>query len=370
MHPIESDDDQRLIDAADRVRPTAARKRRCRAMLGDAAVYLSDRLGELLVAVADGTIDRDEATKRAAERMAAVFDGSMHLGYVIAGLPGWEHTTSQRAALRELVDAETAYFAGMVGEAMSSSARIGMYGRAADAAFHMGMVSALPANAKIDWRLGIAEHCQDCLGLAARGPYDKPGRGENALPSLPRDGGTRCLRNCRCHLVVVAGYKTSLVAQIGVEIIAAGAIGIDPGSDAAVSAAAIYQPLAADYAYLRRRAWLEPGTPYLGMAEAVAARINETATAIGHTVRMAITDEEIVEPVARAIAVGLVYMAELRGDEEIVGRQASIVVGDYVYRGTIVTVAADMVTIKGVGPEQRFGLTRGVGALLFVEDEL
>lgn len=62
-----------------------------------------------------------------------------------------------------------------------------------------------PDDAQFNWKLGIAEHCEDCINLAADSPHMK---GE--LPVFPGDGGTDCKTNCKCHLVRddgVACYK-------------------------------------------------------------------------------------------------------------------------------------------------------------------
>ncbi|MDW8208811.1 MAG: hypothetical protein RMJ43_13335 [Chloroherpetonaceae bacterium] len=45
------------------------------------------------------------------------------------------------------------------------------------------------------WRLGEAEHCEDCPRLAAEGPYRA-----DRLPAFPGDGSTRCLTQCHCYL--------------------------------------------------------------------------------------------------------------------------------------------------------------------------
>lgn len=43
------------------------------------------------------------------------------------------------------------------------------------------------------WVLGVAEHCDDCLALAAEG-WQPVG----TFP-IPGDGSTQCLTNCQCH---------------------------------------------------------------------------------------------------------------------------------------------------------------------------
>lgn len=45
------------------------------------------------------------------------------------------------------------------------------------------------------WRLGVAEHCEDCIELADNSPY----RGSE-LTVYPGSGSTRCRGNCHCYL--------------------------------------------------------------------------------------------------------------------------------------------------------------------------
>lgn len=52
-----------------------------------------------------------------------------------------------------------------------------------------------PAPAKIIWTLHPAEHCPDCLSLAAGSPYTAA-----TLPTYPGAGGTQCRANCKCSL--------------------------------------------------------------------------------------------------------------------------------------------------------------------------
>lgn len=59
-----------------------------------------------------------------------------------------------------------------------------------------------PDDAQFYWRLGPAEHCPDCLELAADSPYAK-----FELSVFPGDGGTVCLVNCKCWLQRADGVK-------------------------------------------------------------------------------------------------------------------------------------------------------------------
>jgi len=73
--------------------------------------------------------------------------------------------------------------------------RLSMYTETLDGVFHHGKVDGSPEFVKIRWILREARHCDDCIRLAAGGPYTK-----KTLPAVPRDGTSRCLSNCRCEL--------------------------------------------------------------------------------------------------------------------------------------------------------------------------
>jgi len=112
--------------------------------------------------------------------------------------------------LRRAVDEEVGYAKkfgrdqragrGTMGRAQRSA----MYGKALEGISLHGAVESLPDDARIDWKLGNADHCPDCLVLAASGPYTKWN-----LPTTPRAGSTKCRSNCRCSLVVRVGRLTA-----------------------------------------------------------------------------------------------------------------------------------------------------------------
>ena len=90
--------------------------------------------------------------------------------------------------------------------------RLDMYGRTIDSIFHAGAVASLPTQAIIHWRLGIAEHCRDCIYLSSISPFTKPGQGANPLTVVPRAGDTKCKSNCKCSLVYEVGPVTMSAA--------------------------------------------------------------------------------------------------------------------------------------------------------------
>ena len=78
---------------------------------------------------------------------------------------------------------------------MNYRQRADMYGAQLDAAFLRGMVEAMEGDDVVHWKLHPAEHCPDCIQLARRSPYTV-----SSLPTVPGEGQTECLSNCRCTL--------------------------------------------------------------------------------------------------------------------------------------------------------------------------
>lgn len=104
---------------------------------------------------------------------------------------------------------EADYFGGFLDqvfgdeEEFDRDRRLGMYVDALDGLFHRGAVDGLPNDALIFWKLRPAEHCLDCVSLAARSPFVRPGVRHpdyDQLPTTPRKGDTRCISNCKCYL--------------------------------------------------------------------------------------------------------------------------------------------------------------------------
>lgn len=84
---------------------------------------------------------------------------------------------------------------GQVSEAQAL-ARIAQYGRATQSSYWNEWARQQPA---INWVLHPAEHCGDCIELAANSPYTA-----NTLPTLPGAGATQCRSNCQCTLESVS----------------------------------------------------------------------------------------------------------------------------------------------------------------------
>ncbi|MFZ5986381.1 MAG: hypothetical protein ACOYWZ_04535 [Bacillota bacterium] len=82
----------------------------------------------------------------------------------------------------------------------SIEVRAGMYGDAIGGLYEQGKMSNFEDDPQVSiyWRLGIAEHCDDCIELAAGSPYGV----DNPLPTHPGAGDTVCLSNCKCYLEI------------------------------------------------------------------------------------------------------------------------------------------------------------------------
>ena len=128
------------------------------------------------------------------------------------GVPISALTDGDREYLRRAVDTEMKFAggfaddlkAGTVGEVgrMSRGSRVQMWSQSVDGVAWHGTVEIQSDSVRIDWVLGDAEHCPDCLILAA-----SSGEGYTKwnLPTTPRAGDTICRSNCKCKLVFRTG---------------------------------------------------------------------------------------------------------------------------------------------------------------------
>ena len=89
------------------------------------------------------------------------------------------------------------------GRGMAISRRAKMYGQTLHGSYWNAWVEKLPDSARIEWVLGKAEHCEDCIILAANSPFTKWN-----LPTTPKSGATICRSHCKCKLVARIGKLT------------------------------------------------------------------------------------------------------------------------------------------------------------------
>lgn len=119
----------------------------------------------------------------------------------------------KKAAKQELGFAEK-FLKQTIDSGNVNSVRVGMYGRSLEAMFTNGWLSSIPEDSIIYWKLGHAEHCIDCLALAAESPYQMSGKNFKKLPVVPRSGGSRCLSNCKCDLHIVLPDEQGKVEEL------------------------------------------------------------------------------------------------------------------------------------------------------------
>ena len=115
----------------------------------------------------------------------------------------WSGYMKERAAHDKLHFADFLSAIWEKREVMKRDDRRSLYTNNLDAMFHQGALAGTRDEISIFWKISPAEHCFDCIGLAANAPYSKPGvKWSNLppLPTVPRRGDTQCLANCKCFL--------------------------------------------------------------------------------------------------------------------------------------------------------------------------
>ncbi len=76
--------------------------------------------------------------------------------------------------------------------------RGGLYARSLRSMQQRGILSGADPDDVIQWHLNpMADHCPDCIPIAAGSPYTL-----ETLPTTPAAGDTQCLTNCQCYLTI------------------------------------------------------------------------------------------------------------------------------------------------------------------------
>lgn len=141
--------------------------------------------------------ERDIDLRTFDREVTQVIDKNFRKAFALTADPA-EHEEYLRGA----VESEASYAKQMARELRDGSSRwtrqdrVQRYAQALDSVAWNAKVESMPDSVEIDWVLGVAEHCDDCLLVAANGPYSK-----DTLPTVPRAGDTACHSNCRCKLV-------------------------------------------------------------------------------------------------------------------------------------------------------------------------
>lgn len=160
-------------------------------------------MDRLTKSLQDGKITASEYGRQAHGLIHKNFEGAYRAG------KGRALDDGDMEYIRRATDAELKYAVRFGNDVeagrlvMPRVKRAGMYGRTVGAIAWHGNVEAQPDNVRIHWQLGVAEHCVDCLILAANSPYTKWD-----LPTTPGAGATKCLSNCQCTLRYVVGKQT------------------------------------------------------------------------------------------------------------------------------------------------------------------
>lgn len=320
--------EQNKLDAMERTYPTAAGRRAAQAWLDETKEgYLK------------GLDQRRGKRAQAHSFMYDALQMAMQAGFALSGAKGWKMTPGQYADLADLVEAEVEFFMRYTAnEAITP--RLRLYAGAVDSSFWRGWLSTLPSTAVIEWRLGPAEHCMDCLGLAFRSPYSKPGVGRKQLPTVPRNGDTQCLANCKCslHAKMPGGIDSGLFNDIGVEVIAIGAMKVDANSSAARGAAAMYQEAVERYAFYLRMDELDPDGGWGRLAREEWRKLEDAASNVGHTVRLRASKEEILSLVRQAKLLGLRFVKPQDLDDDLLLAVATAIAMNESHRGVIEAV--------------------------------
>jgi hypothetical protein len=348
LGPLTTRDYDSAVNRAPRFSPDSMHRRSIASVLEN---VIAEHVAFVKKVVEEGF---DEAKARS--EMTLRFGMALELGHTLAGVPNLKPGKVEITSVMSLVETELEYLKGFAAgqEAMQGEQRASLYGGGVEAAFYRGWVAALPTNATIHWRLGIAEHCmagnaqapRGCLGLAAASPYSKPGWGSNPLPTLPRNGDSKCLGNCRCFLEADApNFKSHLRPKVGIEVIKIGAREIDPMSPAGMAWSQQYQDSAERIAYYRRMAELDSDPIWRARLEVTRSELDRTRARLGHDIRFTLTNDELMDPIRTAKARGLEFMPHsafrglaLSSDEEF---WIWLLAADYALHGQVMGVFLD-----------------------------
>jgi hypothetical protein len=361
---------QNAIDAANRDLPTSIAIRRTRTLLADLRSDVVGEYSKIAARVIKKEITPEQAAADARRVLVEPVMVAAGRGAALTGLRGWNFADEQVDSLWDLIEAEVefwqAFMTELADEQANTNARIGLYGGVVGDAMWRGMAMSAPSNAVIHWRLSVAEHCADCLRLAAGSPYSPPGIGANPLPTVPRNGDTRCLGNCRCYLNITSPFDAGLFNKIGVEVTAIGTAEISPTSPAALAAAELYLDLAERRAYHIRLSQLEPGSGHSAIAATYKREMEDLARRLGHTIRMRASYTEIIDQIQLAVAIGLQYVSAADISDDLVEAVATVLAMNESKRGIIREVRIDPPAIV-LDDDHEYRLDSVGRNILFVE---
>lgn len=227
-----------------------------------------------------GRIHAGELSRRWSASIAQAYPEAYRVGARRWGQP---MTDRDRRWLSGAVAQEQNYardFAAEIGsgkQALGASAasRLAMYTDALDGIKTQAWIDKAPSDRLlIYWRLGIAEHCSDCIVLAANSPYRR-----EQLAIVPRSGGTRCLSRCKCHLEFKIGAPSPKTTPA--ESISDLENGVGPGRIPTGDEHPNIDDLRNRHNYARRRAAIEDTAKAAKDAERARAALDEYVASHG-----------------------------------------------------------------------------------------
>jgi hypothetical protein len=153
----------------------------------------------LLQDVDNGELTPSQFTKQARPLIAENFKNAYREGL------GRDPDEGDEEWIRRAVEEEVGHASDLAqkvadGEVQNLENRAAHYAGSLDGVNWNGQVEGMPDDVVIHWKLGKAEHCDDCILLAQHSPYSK-----FTLPTTPRAGDTDCRTNCKCRLVFKTG---------------------------------------------------------------------------------------------------------------------------------------------------------------------
>lgn len=177
-----------------------------------AAVYSSHRMGlvEIVTAFVGDRVDVREARLRSAKMFRTSYERVREIARRASGVEQLavesviyaEEEKWFRSAVRE----EISYFHGLLEDISNQRAhnvqtRIEGYVRALRFMYEAARIQAMPDNVLLYWtgprKRDDPKVCEGCEYLMERSPFPK-----DTIPSVPRDGMTQCLTNCRHRILV------------------------------------------------------------------------------------------------------------------------------------------------------------------------
>ena len=190
---------ERIIEVVSPKRPTLTEAAGLPSSMALLKKNYADDLAGLMDDLAQQGLSPKEFEKAVRPLVSDNFEKAFRLGSKRDLMPGDEEW------LKRAVDSEVGYARDLAndvskGASITPDLRANNYAAALDGVGWNGMVESMPEGTVVHWKLGQAEHCDDCILLAAHSPYDK-----YSLPTTPRAGDTECRMNCKCKLVFKQG---------------------------------------------------------------------------------------------------------------------------------------------------------------------